>query len=186
VYGDLRAIEATWRVIENDDLRPWHIPASETDDSTNADNRTLVERSTHEARLCEIVDQFVEQGKDIWETHHEWVLGTNLANRDAAGFVEIDRSEPYGIREFSSDLESVKTRLGRDDYRIVLPTDAPSPLSPEESISELSVSEWKVDDSPETEDASDVTRFDGGFTFEYADHVFRYDRYGLTPLEESS
>jgi CRISPR-associated endonuclease/helicase Cas3 len=186
VYGDLRAIEATWRVIENDDLRPWHIPASETDDSTNANNRTLVERSTHEARLCEIVDQFVKQGKDIWETHHEWVLGTNLANRDAAGFVEIDRSEPYGIREFSSELESVKTRLGRDDYRIVLPTDAPSPLSSQESISELSVSEWKVDDPPETEEASDVTRFDGGFTFEYADHAFRYDRYGLIPLEESS
>jgi CRISPR-associated endonuclease/helicase Cas3 len=184
VYSDLRAIEATWRVIENDDLRPWHIPTSKNNEFANAGNRTLVERSTHETRLSEIVEQFVEQGKDVWETHHEWVLGTNLADRDAAGFVEIDRGEQYGVREFNGNLESVKTRLGRDDYRIILPIDVPSPLSSDESISELSVSEWKVDEPPETEEAEDVTTFDGGFTFNYGGYAFRYNRFGLTPVEE--
>lgn len=185
VYSDLRTLEATWQVLEDNGLHPWTIPASDDDESTSAGNRTLVERATHETRLCEIVERFVEQGKSVWKKHDQWVLGTNQANRDAAGFVEIDRSEPFGKREFSSDLESIKTRLGRDDYRVLLPKDkvVPSPFSSGTSIRELSVSEWQVDEPPETEEASDVTLFDGGFTFTFCGHPFHYDCHGLIPLK---
>jgi CRISPR-associated endonuclease/helicase Cas3 len=180
VYGDLRALEATWQVLENDELRPWQIPAG-SDDSHNAENRMLVERATHKTRLCEVVEAFVEQGKSVWQKHHAWVIGSEQGDRDAAGFAEIDRDEAFGLCEFSSDLESIKTRLGRDDYRAVLPDAERGPFGT--PVREFTVTEWQVDEPPETEETSAAEPFDGGFVFDFGGYAFRYDCHGLSPVE---
>jgi len=169
VYGDLRAIDATWQVLENDDLAPWHIPE---------DNRPLVERATHPDRLQAIV----QDGEEAWRQHEQWVLGSRQADRQAAGYVTIDRSQPFGAEPFPDDLETAKTRLGQDDHRVELPEPVPGPFG--DAIAELSVSEWQLDEPPETEDATDVSAEDGGFTFRFSGRSFRYDRVGLASMSQ--
>jgi len=164
VYGDLRAIDATWRVLERDALAPWQIPE---------DNRPLVERATHPDRLQAIV----QDGADAWRQHEQWVLGSRQADRQAAGYVTIDRDQPFGVEPFPDDLETAKTRLGQEDYRILLPEPAEGPFG--DAIEELSVSEWQLDEPPETEEATGVSAEDGGFTFRFSGRSFGYDRFGL-------
>jgi hypothetical protein len=103
-----------------------------------------------------------------------------------AGYVEVDWEQPFGSEAFpTKELKAVKTRLGREDYRVLLPEEMPSPFASSESdeqilLNELSVTEDKLDDkAPETEEADQVTPFDGGFTFQFCDHTFSYDRFGL-------
>jgi len=167
VYGDLRAIEATWGVLANDDLAPWQIPE---------DNRPLVERATHPDRLQAIV----QDGAETWRRHEQWVLGSRQADRQAAGYVTIDRDQPFGVEPFPDDLETAKTRLGQEDYRIRLPEPAEGPFG--DMIEELSVSEWQLDEPPETEEATDLSAEHGGFTFRFSGRLFRYDRFGLESM----
>jgi CRISPR-associated endonuclease/helicase Cas3 len=165
VYDDLRALEATWQIIAQETLSPWCIPEH---------NRLLVERATHPTRLREIADA---RG-GAWHEHQIWVHGTRVADRQTAGYVEIDRSAPFAAEEFpTKDLMTVKTRLGRDDYRVLLPEAVPGPFGV--PVQELAVSEWQVDETPETEEVEAVISFKGGFTFEFSGKVFRYDRRGL-------
>lgn len=164
VYGDLRAIEATWQVLEDAKLAPWHIPG---------DNRPLVERATHPDRLQAIV----QAGGEDWHRHEQWVLGSRQADRQAAGYVTIDRSEPFGTEPFPDDLETAQTRLGQEDYRILLPEPTGGPF--DEAVEELSVSEWQLDEPPETEDATNVVAKEGGFAFQFSGRSFQYDRFGL-------
>lgn len=166
VYGDLRVIDATWGVLENDNLASWQIPE---------DNRTLVERATHPDALRSIT----QDGDDAWHRHEQWVLGSRQADRQATGHVTIDRSEPFGAEPFPDDLGTAKTRLGQEDYRVELPTPVDGPFGT--AIDELSVGEWQLDDPPETEAATDVSRSDGGFSFRFGDRLFQYDRLGLSP-----
>jgi len=166
VYGDLRVLDATWTVLGNDDLAPWRIPD---------DNRTLVERATHPDALRAVVDD----GDDAWHRHEQWVIGSKQADRQAAGYVTIDRDQPFGTEPFPDDLETAKTRLGQEDYRVELPNPVEGPFG--KDIEELSVSEWQLDEPPETEEATDVSRENGGFSFRFSDHSFQYDRLGLSP-----
>jgi len=165
VYGDLRVIEATWDVLSKEDLAPWHIPE---------DNRTLVERATHPNRLQAIV----QDNDDAWHRHEQWVLGSKQADRQATGHVTIDRSEPFGAEPFPDDLGTAKTRLGQEDYRVELPSPAEGPFGT--MIEELSVSEWQLDEPPETEEATDVSGGDGEFSFRFSGNTFQYNRLGLS------
>jgi CRISPR-associated endonuclease/helicase Cas3 len=101
VYGDLRSLEATWRVLEDDPLAPWHIPE---------DNRLLVERATHP----DVLRTVVQDGDEIWRRHEQWVLGSRQADRQATGYVTIDRTEPFAAEPFPDELDTAKTRLGQD------------------------------------------------------------------------
>jgi CRISPR-associated endonuclease/helicase Cas3 len=167
VYGDLRTIEAAWDVLADEALAPWQIPE---------DNRLLVERGTHPDRLHRVVEE--ADDRDAWTRHEQWVLGAEQADRQATGHVTIDRSAPFGSEPFPDDLETAKTRLGQEDYRILLPQPVDSPFG--DAIEELSVSEWQLEEPPETEEATDVSRMDGSFTFRFSGRPFRYDRFGLT------
>jgi hypothetical protein len=41
------------------------------------------------------------------------------------------------------------------------------------------VSEWQLEEPPETEEATEVSRMESGFTFRFSGRLFRYDRFGL-------
>ena len=170
VYGDLRTIEAAWDVLADEALAPWQIPE---------DNRLLVERGTHPDRLHCVVEE--ADDRDAWTRHEQWVLGAEQADRQATGHVTIDRSAPFGSEPFPDDLETAKTRLGQDDYRVELPEPVAGPFG--DAIEELSVSEWQLEEPPETENATEVTAEDSGFTFQFSGHSFRYTRLGLAPKE---
>ena len=163
VYRDLRMIEAAWRVLE--DGGPWQIPH---------DNRRLVEEATHP----EVLRAIVEAGSDRWIAHQKDIMGQDYADRVMHDLASIDRSKPFGEELFGADIDQIKTRLGQDDYRVLLPESVPGPFGA--PINELSISAWQLDEPPETEEASDVTPFNGGFQFVFCGHMFRYDRFGLT------
>jgi CRISPR-associated endonuclease/helicase Cas3 len=163
VYRDLRMIEAAWRVLETSD--EWQIPA---------DNRRLVEEATHP----DVLRAIVEAGSAPWMAHQKHIMGQDYADRVMHDLASIDRSKPFGEELFGADIDQIKTRLGQDDYRVLLPEAVPGPFGA--PIDELSVSAWQLDDPPEAEEATDVTPFDGGFQFAFSGHTFRYDRFGLT------
>ena len=171
VYGDLRTIEAAWDVLADEALAPWQIPE---------DNRLLVERDTHPDRLHRVVEE--ADDRDAWTRHEQWVLGAEQADRQATGHVTIDRTQPFGTEPFPDDLETAKTRLGQDDYRVELLEPVPGPFG--DAIAELSVSEWQLDEPPEMEEATEVTAEDGGFTFRFSGRSFRYDRVGLASMSQ--
>lgn len=170
VYEDLRVLEATWQILENTGIAPWHIPA---------DNRMLVERGTHPTRLHEIAEARGHQ----WTAHEQYILGKQRADQQTAVFVEIDRDEPFGRTEFADDLENIKTRLGRDDYHIDLPEPMTGPFG--HDVEEVTVTEWQVDEEPEDLEADRVEAIDGGFRFTFENREFRYDRFGLAPITNS-
>jgi CRISPR-associated endonuclease/helicase Cas3 len=166
VYRDLRMIEAAWRVLKAASVV--NIPE---------DNRRLVERATHPDVLRGIVDS----GGDAWTAHAKHILGQQYADRMMSGLAALDRSEPFGEEEFGDALDQIKTRLGQNDHRVLLPEPLPGPFGG--TIRELRVSEWQLDGPPDTEDASRATPFDGGFRFDFAGRSFRYDRRGLVQRE---
>lgn len=162
VYRDLRMIEAAWRVLEGSDT--WQIPR---------DNRRLVEEATHP----EVLRGIVEAGGDRWVAHQKHIMGQDYADRVMHDLASIDRDKPFGEELFGADVDQIKTRLGQNDYRVLLPEAVPGPFGA--PIDELSVSAWQVEEPPETEEATDVVRFGGGFRFDFSGHTFRYDRLGL-------
>ena len=162
VYRDLRMIEAAWRVLEAGG--PWQIPRH---------NRRLVEEATHP----DVLRAIVEEGGDRWTAHQTHIMGQDYADRVMHDLASIDRSKPFGEELFGADIDQIKTRLGQNDYRVLLPEAVLGPFGA--PIDELSVSAWQLDEPPESEEASDVTPFDGGFRFVFCGHTFRYGRLGL-------
>jgi CRISPR-associated endonuclease/helicase Cas3 len=165
VYQDLRMLEATWQVLDDEALQSWRIPDH---------NRLLVERATHPNRLHRIVE---EAEGDAWARHERWVMGEEMANAQHARYNTIDFATRYSENGFPSDTERIMTRLGEPDYRIHLPEPLLGPFG--KSISEVSLPQWRFDEPPETDEASAATAFDGGFRFTIAGQTFRYDRFGI-------
>jgi len=169
VYQDLRVLEATWRVLENGDLNFWNIPEH---------NRELVERTTHPSILHSITSELGEK----WLNHQQHIVGQEFADKQLPGLVGINLNEPFGNTGFAEDLKQIKTRLGRDDYQVILPQERPGPFG--ETISEITITEWQLDVTPEelqVEEGS-IQQFEGGFSFIYCGKSFRYDRFGLSQL----
>jgi CRISPR-associated endonuclease/helicase Cas3 len=187
VYADLRVIEATWRLLEDDEIATWTIPE---------DNRRLVERGTHPHVLRDLVEEKRQSGSDAvddaWDRHQNWVVGARTADAVTAKHVLLQRHKAFGYQEFREDLEKVKTRLGQDDVRVEFPNVMPSPLAPDEkpSISILSIPDHLIRDrdeegvSFEDLEAGDVENDRDGFCFTANDKRFRYNRLGLSRIEE--
>lgn len=166
VYQDLRVLEATWQVLEDEEMEYWLIPKH---------NRELVERATHPKTLRGLVEQLGES----WKLHQEHIAGQKFADKQLPGLVGIDFSEPFGKTGFAQELRKVKTRLGRDDYQVFLPEKMQGPF--DETVEELTITEWQLDVVPEESELQDedVESFDGGFKFTYYGKSFTYDRFGL-------
>lgn len=137
VYQDLRVLEATWRVLEDESMTHWSIPEH---------NRELVERATHPAILRGLVKDF----GDKWDQHQQHIAGQEFADKQLPGLVGIDFNKPFGESGFAEDLQQVKTRLGRDDYRVKLSKGVEGPFG--EKVSELKINEWQINVVPDETD----------------------------------
>jgi CRISPR-associated endonuclease/helicase Cas3 len=187
VYSDLRVIDATWNLLQDDDLETWKIPD---------DNRRLVERGTHPHALHDLVAEKRETEPDdvadAWSRHQNWVVGERTADAVTAKHVLLQRDEAFGHQQFREDLEKVKTRLGQDDVRVEFPEPMPSPLAPDESpsIDALSIPDHLIRDrgedaaSLEDLEVSDVEGTNQDFCFTANGKRFRYDRLGLSRTKE--
>lgn len=167
VYQDLRVLEATWEILEDNQWEAWQIPEH---------NRVLVERSTHP----EILKDIVQQAGEEWDSHQQYITGQAFADRQIPELVGIDFHKPFAKEGFAEELTAVKTRLGRDDYQIFLPEKLDGPFG--DQVEELTITEWQIDEVPDEHQLSPeaVNVFDGGFSFVYYGKRFTYDRFGLS------
>ena len=114
IYENLVGVEATRQLIV--DHAAWTIPAM---------NRMLVERATHPQVLRDLAASLGES----WVAHDARVFGLDAAK---AGVVEpyaLGRDEPFNHElTFPDDDEHVRTRIGDDGPRIMLPDPVTGPF----------------------------------------------------------
>ncbi len=169
VYEDLRILEATLRLIDEDEHLEWRIPEM---------NRWLVERATHPDALNAITE---EMGED-WQVHALKIEGGDIADSLHAGGHTIKRDKSFfeDNRDvlFVSEEERIRTRLGDDRIDIALDPPQESPFDDSMKIDKLAVSvRWLPDeDAPESVTPSPTDR---GFTFAVGEKRFVYDSLGL-------
>lgn len=168
VYQDLRIIEATWRLLEEEHRDTWDIPF---------DNRALVENAMHPELLNDIVNEL----GDRWEKHQEYIYGSKYADGQLSALVGIDFSRPFSENGFPKDTKKIRTRLGREDYQLFLSEAAKGPFGNE--ISEITLTEWQLDEIPTDNTIKEITEDpdSGSFSFTFQNQSFTYSRMGLAP-----
>lgn len=171
IYQDLRILEATWRVLEDPKWPEWNIPN---------DNRKLVERTLHPSVLTGIV----ENKGGSWELHQQQIQGQSFADSQLPDLIGLDFHKPFSSSGFSEDLNSIKTRLGKDDIHLTFEEPMTGPFGI--PVKGITVAEWVIDEVPDDMEVPTTafTPFDGGFTFHFAGHTFQYDRLGLAVLSK--
>ena len=175
VYGDVRILEATRRLIhENPE---WRIPEM---------NRSLVERATHPTALEAIT---AELGGD-WRVHANNVEGEFIADGITAASAVVRRDKTFN--EGNSDVvfgdmqQQIRTRLGDEGIEVEFVPQPKTPKSPFDasvSIEKLTIPAHllrgqSLDAAVGEEPIAPTTDADG-FRFSVNDANFRYDRLGL-------
>ncbi len=167
VYQDLRILEATRRLIDQDP--EWRIPDM---------NRKLVEEATHPDALEAIAKELGEE----WLAHGLQMQGEAIGDTLTASGVIIPRDKSF-YRDnqevlFVSDDVNIRTRLGDDRVDIGFEHPAPSPFDATRRIEKMAMSvRWlRGADIPES---VEPTLMEGGFAFAVGGHQFSYDRVGL-------
>ena len=167
VYSDLRALEATHRLISQHG--EWSIPKM---------NRKLVECATHPEALERIV---LELG-DEWRVHANSMEGGQIADGLTArnAIIRRDKSFFTDNREviFGDMEERIRTRLGDDRIDIGFDPPPASPFDKSARIEKLAVSARWLGGVEAPESVAPVP-MKGGFTFAIGDRHFTYDRLGL-------
>lgn len=163
VYSDLRILEATWRVCEEHEV--FQIPA---------DNRHLVERTTHPERL----ESLTRELGGAWAQHATYLRGRLATDKKIAHFVLIDRGTPFGEVGFADEEQvgKIATRLGHEDRTILFNAPQMSPFG--EEISSLILPHHMLRGEP-TSDPVQVLVEPDALVFPFGDATYRYDRLGL-------
>lgn len=169
IYANLESIEATWRLFEN--TPAIYIPT---------DNRELVERGTHPDVLEAIARELG------WETSAWAREGAELQTENIAHGHALSTDTPFAeLHPFPRDEHSPRTRLGADDWRLVLDEPFEGPFG--EPVDVLRIPGWMLRRRSTGDRAlgtpldaeMTVTVRDGGASLEIGGHEFIYDRLGL-------
>ncbi len=163
VYEDLRLAEATWRMIEAQEV--WRIPAM---------NRHLVEGATHPEVLDALWSELSARDA-AWDRHVKTVRGRERAHAMEAGYALLDRTAPFEDLRLAE--ERVVTRLGAADRHVVF---EPPPVGPFGlPVAAIRLPAHFLRGS--AEDAPVAAReAAGGFGFALDADRFTYDRFGLS------
>ncbi len=164
IYDDLRVIEATWRLIEAEPL--WRIPA---------ENRHLVERATHPARLEAIFAELLADNSK-WREWMTMVWGRWTGQSQQAGYALLDRNTPFDKLRFDAD-DRLATRLGVKDRLVEFDPPMAGPFGQE--VAHLRIPARLLPEAAIEADPTGIAVEDGGFTFAFSTRQFRYARLGL-------
>lgn len=167
VYVDLRVLEATWRACETHKV--FSIPA---------DNRRLVESTTHPAAL----DAIARELGGRWTSHGAWIRGSVATDGLIASQNMVDRTVHFGEAKFREPKEAgkISSRLGDDDRMVTFTTPQTSPFG--ENIDRIVLPHHMLRGSPADPLAPITPKASAGaLTFSYGDAIYRYDRFGLRP-----
>ena len=168
IYVDLVCLEATRRLTS--EHATWTIPAM---------NRMLVERATHPEMLRQLADELGER----WQSHASKVFGSRAAGAGVARNHALTRNEPFDEDLVFPDLdEHVRTRLGEDGPRIVLPDPVAGPFGTAVQTFNLPAHLFRdrLPAKEETEAARAVPGTGGcDLVLQVGDHRLAYDRMGI-------
>jgi CRISPR-associated endonuclease/helicase Cas3 len=166
-YENLLAIEATWRLLEDETTFPvLSIPA---------DNRRLVEAGVDSERL----DALAQTLSGSWPEHLQTVLGKQGAQAGQATYSLVRWDKPWAQAAWSDLGETARTRLGLNGIDIALLQPWQTPLGC--LIKGLSLPAWMLPAACEAGhiQAQDSTADE--LKFCVAERWFSYDRLGLRP-----
>lgn len=140
------------------------------------DNRRLVEATTHPERLAVLTGPG-------WDKHRQYVESIAISHGQTADMALL-REEPFGECRFANAQEErLTTRLGLDDRRVPLGGFYPSPFG--SRLDELSIPGHLA---PKTEAVAPeaVELIADGLLLRYGGLIYRYSRYGLERINEST
>ena len=166
VYYDLGVLEATLGILAQTPVL--RLPA---------DNRSLVERTTHPA----ILEQRAQQLGISWDAVRQTVWGTQLAERNLAGLNLSRWDQALETVTPAEPGKEIMTRLGQRDFLVRLDHPRPGPFG--EPVDTLTIPghvapqlvELDPDQGPE-----EITELsEGGFCFTIGGLRFEYSRLGL-------
>ncbi|SAK77512.1 CRISPR-associated endonuclease/helicase Cas3 [Caballeronia catudaia] len=163
VYPDLRMIEATRRLIDE-----------QTEREIPRDNRALVERATHPECLDAIADELGA----AWKHLARQLDGGKSAERVVARLHALNYDASFEALAFPGDEERVATRLGAADRLIRFDPPMRGPFGFD--VREIAIrhhmlpADLDLDVKP-----SDISLCDGGFEFSLGGARFTYGRFGV-------
>jgi CRISPR-associated endonuclease/helicase Cas3 len=166
VYPDLRVLEATWRLLEQEHC--WRVPSM---------CRQIVERCLHTTVLANIV----REGGHTWREHEQQMLGSGFGQQRQAELNLVDWSHPYDETSFPDGLDQrITTRLGEGDRRVRFRSRVRSPFG--NDVDEVLLrSWWAIGVAAGDSYAEDVTSSASGVRFRFGTKWFNYGRLGLRP-----
>ncbi len=169
VYPDLRMVEASKRLIQAKPSR--QIPA---------DNRMLVECATHTEAL-QVIEK--ELGAD-WQKHGQAIEGEISALRAIGHLQILQYSDAFSETIFPDSDQKIATRLGVADRLVIFDLPQPGPFH--QAVRQLALRHHQIPEgiSPEAlpTDISVLPEREG-FEFALGKVRYRYNRFGLEPIE---
>ncbi len=169
VYVDLRVLEATRRLIAGAPTR-----------SIPADNRMLVELTTHPAALDAVAR---EMGPD-WVTFGHEVDGGLAANKTIATMHALPFDQPFGESLFPQNEHMIGSRLGAADRLVTFEDLAPvGPFGL--PVVQIALRHHMVPRALAADTRPEAVRplpCEGGFTFRLGEAEYRYSRWGVERL----
>ena len=169
IYESLVGLEATRGLIAAH--ATWTIPAM---------NRKLVERATHP----HVLRSLAESLGDDWVAHEDRVVGLHAAEAGVARVHALGRDEPFD-QDFSFpdlDDERVRTRIGDDGPRIVLPDPVTGPFGSDVQTFNLPAHLFAGEPLGKAEiEATGAESAPGGVMLNVGSHRLLYDRMGVRP-----
>lgn len=172
VYIDLRALEATRRLIDAAPTR--NIPA---------DNRTLVEGATH----CETLDAIAQAMGEAWVRFGNEVDGGRNATGTIANLHALDFERHFGDPLFPDDQGSIGSRLGAADRLVVFYPAPPGPFG--QPVQQLALRHHMLQPGLPADAQPDTVQAlpdQPGFDFNLGGRQYRYSRYGLERLAQQA
>ncbi|MEI2746965.1 MAG: CRISPR-associated helicase Cas3' [Ottowia sp.] len=170
VYLDLRALEATRRLIDAAPTR-----------SIPADNRVLVEQATH----SEALEAIAREMGEAWVQFGKEVDGLRTATGTLANLHALDFERPFGDL-FPEDQGSIGSRLGAADRLVTFAK--PFPMGPlGQPVEQLALRHHQVlpglPAEAQPEDVQPLAGTEGqGFSFRLGAAHYRYSRFGVERL----
>ncbi|MBN8426849.1 MAG: CRISPR-associated helicase/endonuclease Cas3, partial [Xanthomonadales bacterium] len=168
VYADVRILQATLNLID-----------AEPQVCIPADNRRLVESATHPEAL-----RVVESRDERWASHGQQIDGLTGAKKTNAklGLLPFDR--PFEELSFPDDIK-LATRLGAADRVANFMPPQPGPF--DMPVAELPIRFHLLPPGlPEDAAPEDIVAEAGGFRFRFGNARYRYSRFGLERLPDTT
>jgi CRISPR-associated endonuclease/helicase Cas3 len=166
-YENLLAIEATWRLLEDQTTFPiLSIPA---------DNRRLVEAGVDSDQL----DALAQTLSGLWPEHLQTVMGKHGAQAGQATCSLVRWDKPWAQAAWSDLGEIARTRLGLNGVDITLQQPWQTPLGC--VIQGLTLPAWMLPVACEAGAVQEQEGAAGELKFCVSGRCFSYDRLGLRP-----